>query len=144
MVVSSLDSYEVIFLSLAPYGESPFISTLSCVSFQTAKKPAQDRPVFSGPGDIRRGTKLSAARSNGHTPRKLPHFMSNLPHHRRLRPFRRPVIIQHPSVCVKGFLKKILADFPGFSPCRLSILRCSAAYGNGPRLLAGARCLCVL
>ena len=41
-------------------------------------------------------------------------FLSNLPHHRRLRPIRRPVIIQHPPVCVKRFCKKILADFPGF------------------------------
>ena len=33
-----------------------------------------DRPVSSLPGDIRRGTDLSAARFYGHTPRKLPVF----------------------------------------------------------------------
>ena len=50
-------------------------------------------------------------------------FLSNLPHHRRLRPFRRSVIIQHPPVCVKRFCKKILADFPGFSNAALWVFQ---------------------
>ena len=50
-------------------------------------------------------------------------FLSNLPHHRRLRPIRRPVIIQHPPVCVKRFCKKILADFPGFPNAALWVFQ---------------------
>lgn len=40
--------------------------------------------------------------------------LSNLPHHRRLRLFKRPVIILHPPVCVKGFSKKIHPFFRDF------------------------------
>ena len=50
-------------------------------------------------------------------------FLSNLPHHRRLRPLRRPVIIQHTAVCVKRFCKKILADFPGFPNAALWVFQ---------------------
>ncbi len=79
--------------------------------FWMQKNRRNDKPVFSPPDDIRRGTDLSAARFYGHTPRKLPPFKSNLPHHRRLRPLRRPVIIQqHPRVC-QGLFKKISLSF---------------------------------
>ncbi len=43
-------------------------------------------------------------------------FRRNLPHHRRLRLFRRPVIIQHSAVCVKPFFEKFSADFLPFPP----------------------------
>ena len=96
-------------LARPSYGESS-LYTLSCVSLQATKKPAQCRPVSFLPGDIRRDTKLSAARSSDIL-RGSYRVSPQSPASSQTAPLRRSIIIQHSPVCVKHFLKKISSDF---------------------------------
>ena len=108
-----LDSYEVEFsLSLAPYGEQAPSTRFRAYHSRPRKNRRIDRPVLSVPA-IYAG--LAQPPDSRTYSAEVTSFLSNLPHHRRLRPLRRPVIIQHTAVCVKRFSKKILADFPEFA-----------------------------
>ena len=98
-------------LSPAFVRRAPFVHAFVRITPGHEKTGCADRPVFSVPGDIRRGTKRSAARFYGHTPHKLPRLASNLVHHRRMRLLRRPVIIQqHFRVC-QGVIQKNFYNF---------------------------------
>ena len=55
-------------------------------------------------------------------------FLSNLPHHRRVRPFRRSVIIQHCAVCVKPFFQNFWWIFEGMG--RLLCAFCGKSVGR--------------
>ena len=61
---SSLNTYEVDLVSCcrASYGESFSCTRFRAYHSQSRKNRLIDRPVFSLPGDLRRGTDLSAAR----------------------------------------------------------------------------------
>ena len=84
-----------------------FLTTFPCVSFRGMKETgAISRPVPPNHSDIRRAQVLQPPDSRTYSA-EVTSFPSNLPHHRRLRPNRRLIMIQqHPRVCQAYFFKK--------------------------------------
>ena len=71
----------------ASYGGN-FRYTLPCVSLQSHEENRQGKPVSALlPRRYTPCSRVPSRPIHGHTPRKLPPFRSNLPHHRRLRSF---------------------------------------------------------
>lgn len=99
-----------------------------------------DRPVSSLPGDIRRGTDLSAARFYGHTPRKLPVFTAISRIIAECTLTGALISYNNTPVCVKNFFKKFLHGFYGdrtgefgHNPLWLSVFRSTRRSGQKGR-----------
>ena len=101
-------------------------STLPCVSLPGTKKPAHSRPVLSLPG---RYTPWHGSLSRPIIrtySAEVTSSLSNLPHHRRLCPYRHLVMIQqHPRVCQAHFFKK-----PTFLPESALCSLCPGKFGR--------------
>ena len=84
-----------------------FLTTFPCVSFRGMKETgAISRPVPPNHSDIRCAQVLQPPDSRTYSA-EVTSLPSNLPHHRRLRPNRRLIMIQqHPRVCQAYFFKK--------------------------------------
>ena len=109
-------------------------STLPCVSLPGTKKPAHSRPVLSLPG---RYTPWHGSLSRPIIrtySAEVTSSLSNLPHHRRLCPYRHLVMIQqHPRVCQAHFFKKptFLPESALCSLCPWKFGRCLAKSALG-------------
>ena len=84
------------------------------------RKMADARPTLSPAAAIyaRRLQKQFSRPMTGHTPRKLPFFRRNLPHHRSARaecPYTRSIMIPSIQLFVKNFFRKIYKKSKQFS-----------------------------
>ena len=93
---------------------SNWLSAPPCVSFRGMKNGRQKPTLSSDPSDIRWHVQKQFSRPmTGHTPRKLPRFTSNLPHHRIARseksadsPYTRLITIPPFFLFVKHIFRK--------------------------------------
>ena len=85
MVCFLLECNVLSLLDLAGYGRTVSL-TLPCVSFRAMKNGRRKADPFLCRSDIRSANQKQFSRPmTGHTPRKLPFFRRNLPHHRSAR-----------------------------------------------------------